>query len=296
MRFNIRQLTWENRSRLRVDLFRARSDAPVKSLYSTWFLISYGGLKQYKMYIPRHHKHRILCIFAEANLHYSFAICRLKQDLRKTHLQFNIQALMMPEGPSLLPTSISIAPNFHRLLSWPWLWQDLSRCIMSYEVAWQHCQDLFRVSKAFKCFAAFDGDLIAFEDFVGFLFTAEMPQVWSPSVGGAMCMWGEFGAAACVSTAMCYLAKDFHPCSEGMRSERQVARDLGHSEVNQLVILMNCSWHSIISILIFYDIRWYAMLPNDILLQHSKSSGSCPGRSVHITTSECSSNSALEMI
>ncbi len=135
------------------------------------------------MYIPRHHKHRILCIFAEANLHYSFAICRLKQDLRKTHLQFNIQALMMPEGPSLLPTSISIAPNFHRLLSWPWLWQDLSRCIMSYEVAWQHCQDLFRVSKAFKCFAAFDGDLIAFEDFVVFCLLLRCHKFGHPLLG-----------------------------------------------------------------------------------------------------------------
>lgn len=44
----------------------------------------------------------------------------------------------------------------------------------------------------------------------------------------------------------------------------QVARDLSHSEVNQLVIGMDCLWHSTISILIFSDIRWYAMLPNDV--------------------------------
>ena len=116
--------------------------------------------------------------------------------------------------------------------------------------------------KAFKWLAAFGW---SFEVFVPVLFTAEMPQVSLPFVGG-----GHVHVRRIWSRGMCFHC--YVPLGQGFSSlfwedeigNWQVARDLSHSEVNQLVIGMDCLWHSTISILIFSDIRWYAMLPNDV--------------------------------
>ena len=254
------------------------------------------GPKHGKMYIPRHHKHRIVALkmrFCWSKLAiFLCIICNLAK-IRPQNNSASIQHPSFEDARTTLPTSIS-APNFHQLLSWQWLWQDLSRCIMSYEVAWQHCQDSFRVSKSLQVIWCL---WWSFE-----VFCSCSVYCWDATSLITLCWGGHVHVRRIWSRGMCFHC--YVPLGQGFSSRFweyeignwQVARDLGHSEVNQLVIGMDCSWHSTISILIFFDIRWYAMLPNGILLQHSKSSGSCSGRSVHIMTWECSSNAALETI
>ena len=118
------------------------------------------------------------------------------------------------------------------------------------------------LKKAFKWFAAFDGVL---RFLFLFCLLLRCHKSHYPCWGG-----GHVHVRRIWSRGMCFHC--YVPLGQGFSSlfwedeigNWQVARDLGHSEVNQLVIGMDCSWQSTISILIFSDIRWYAMLPNDI--------------------------------
>lgn len=172
------------------------------------------------------------CCLKNAFLHFCWSklaiflciICNLEAKIRPQNNSASIQYPSFEDARTTLPTSISIAPNFHQLLSWQWLWQDLSRCIMSYEVAWQHCQDSFRASKSLQMTCRLWMEFWSFCSCSVYCWdaTSLITLCW----GGAMCMWGEFGAAACVSTAMCHWAKDFHPCSERVRSETDRLREI----------------------------------------------------------------------
>lgn len=254
------------------------------------------GPKHGKMYIPRHHKHRIVALkmpFCWSKLAiFLCIICNLAK-IRPQNNSASIQHPSFEDARTTLPTSISIAPNFHQLP----LAMAMARPVTVHHVLRSCMATLPGLVQGLKKPSS---DLMPLMEFWSFCSCSV--YCWDATSLITLCWGGHVHVRRIWSRGMCFHC--YVPLGQGFSSRfwedeignRQVARDLGHSEVNQLVIGMDCSWHSTISILIFSDIRWYAMLPNDILLQHSKSSGSCSGRSVHIMTWECSSNAALETI
>ena len=226
------------------------------------------GPKHDKMYIPRHQKHRIVACLAFVHFCWSklaiflCIICNLQAKIRPSkQLSFN--------STSKLWGCQNHPPNFHlyctQLPPTSLLAMAMARPVTVHHVLRSCMATLPGLVQGLK---KPSNDLLPLMEFWGFCSCSV--YCWDATslitlVGGGPCACEENLEPRHVFPLLCATGpRIFIPVLEDEIGNWQVARDLGHSEVNQLVIGMDCSWQSTISILIFSDIRWYAMLPNDI--------------------------------